>query len=107
MALIHPASTVRSALGSVQAVFTRFTKCGDRCRPRERYKLAAISLLSLALTGCAGVKIATVSTEDYIAQRRGDILTSHKLSASARDTLTSLAMFPSSAPRTLHTALPG
>ena len=94
MALIHPASTVRSALGSVQAVFTRFTKRGDCCRPRKRYKLATISLLSLALTGCAGVKIATVSTEDYIAQRRGDILTTHKLSASARDTLTSLAIVP-------------
>ncbi|XOT95033.1 alpha/beta hydrolase, partial [Alcaligenes pakistanensis] len=52
------------------------------------------TFLALLLSGCAGVKIATVSTEDYIAQRRGDILTTNKLSASARDTLTSLAIVP-------------
>ena len=44
--------------------------------------------------GCAGVKVGTVSPEDYISQRRGDVLTTGKLSASARDVLTSLAISP-------------
>lgn len=44
--------------------------------------------------GCAGVKVATLSTEDYILQRRGDVLTKGKLSAATRDTLVSLAIDP-------------
>ena len=43
----------------------------------------AALLLILATAGCAGVKVASVSTQDYIAQRRGDVLTTGKLSAAA------------------------
>ena len=35
------------------------------------------------LAGCAGVKVTAVSNNDYLAQRRGDVLTTGNLSASA------------------------
>lgn len=45
----------------------------------------ACAILGLAVcAGCAGVKVSSVSTQDYIAQRRGDVLTTGWLSASAR-----------------------
>ncbi|PAO90368.1 alpha/beta hydrolase [Stutzerimonas stutzeri] len=40
-------------------------------------------LLVLVLAGCAGVKVTAVSNNDYLAQRRGDVLTTGNLSASA------------------------
>ena len=54
--------------------------------PRARRARAAL-LLILATAGCAGVKVASVSTQDYIAQRRGDVLTTGKLSAAASEAL--------------------
>ncbi|WP_136475633.1 triacylglycerol lipase [Pseudomonas sp. DG56-2] len=39
------------------------------------------------LTGCAGVKVNTIKNDDYLAQRRGDVLTTGKLSFSSRTTL--------------------
>ena len=36
--------------------------------------------LTLFLTGCAGVKVASVNTNDYMATRRGDVLTTGSLS---------------------------
>lgn len=53
-----------------------------------------LALMAMLCTGCAGGKVATLSTEDYILQRRGDVLTKGELSASARDTLVSLAVDP-------------
>ena len=46
----------------------------------------------LATAGCAGVKVASVSTQDYIAQRRGDVLTTGKLSAAASEALAVLGL---------------
>lgn len=40
-------------------------------------------LLSIALTGCAGVKVSSVSSKDYMALRRGDVLTTGELSVYA------------------------
>ena len=37
-------------------------------------------LLILLMTGCAGVKVSFVDSSDYVALRRGDILTTGKLS---------------------------
>lgn len=46
------------------------------------YRATFIALLSfLLLTGCAGVKTVSVSTNDYISQRRGDILTTGEMSS--------------------------
>lgn len=42
--------------------------------------------------GCAGVKVSSVSTQDYIAQRRGDVLTTGRLSASAREAMAVLGL---------------
>jgi pimeloyl-ACP methyl ester carboxylesterase len=42
--------------------------------------------------GCAGVKVSSVSTQDYIAQRRGDALTTGRLSASAREAMAVLGL---------------
>lgn len=47
-----------------------------------RLVLHALLLLSLAaLTGCAGVKVSTIDTEQYMEQRRGDVLTSGEFSS--------------------------
>lgn len=43
--------------------------------------LWSLLLASLLLTGCAGVKTASVSTSDYVSLRRGDVLTTGHLSA--------------------------
>ena len=53
-------------------------------------------LLAIAAlcAGCAGVKVRTVTAKDYVSERRGDVLTTGKLSTSARDVLTSLAVQP-------------
>jgi len=37
-------------------------------------------LLVISLTGCAGVKVSPVSSTDYMAQRRGDVLSAGRLS---------------------------
>lgn len=46
-------------------------------------RLHLVLLLITLLSGCAGVKTVTVSTNDYVAQRRGDILTTGELSSAA------------------------
>lgn len=43
----------------------------------------SLALLSFVLAGCAGVKVTAVSSNDYLTQRRGDVLTTGNLSASA------------------------
>lgn len=45
------------------------------------------ALFTLALSGCAIVSVGSVSTEDYLSARRGDVLTTGKLSASANTAL--------------------
>lgn len=40
-------------------------------------------LIIIMLSGCAGVKTVSVSTNDYMTQRRGDILTTGQLSSAA------------------------
>lgn len=42
-----------------------------------------VLLLALLLTACAGVKVSSVTTTDYMMQRRGDILTSGNLSTAS------------------------
>ncbi len=49
-------------------------------------------LLLLFLTGCAGVKTVSVSTADYVSQRRGDILTTGKLSPDSHAALQILGL---------------
>ena len=64
----------------------------------DRHGRLASYLLLLAIAalcaGCAGVKVRTVTAKDYVSERRGDVLTTDKLSISARDVLTSLAVQP-------------
>lgn len=43
--------------------------------------ICSIILNVILLSGCAGVKSVSVSTNDYISQRRGDILTTGELSS--------------------------
>ncbi len=46
------------------------------------YRATCIALLGvLLLSGCAGVKTVSVSTNDYMSQRRGDILTTGEMSS--------------------------
>lgn len=52
--------------------------------PPSRWLLPFIALL---LGGCAGVKTVSVSTSDYVSQRRGDILTTGELSAASHAAL--------------------
>src|SRR3546814_13844006 len=49
--------------------------------------LATTTLLALTVSGCAMVSVGSVSSEDYLSARRGDVLTTGQLSASARTAL--------------------
>ncbi|NVM87875.1 pimeloyl-ACP methyl ester carboxylesterase [Variovorax sp. SG517] len=54
--------------------------------------LASISSLLCAaalagVAGCAGVKVGSISPAEYLAQRRGDVLTTGRLSTSAEEVL--------------------
>lgn len=59
---------------------------GGAARRRARATLGVL-LASLLMAGCAMVQVKPVSTSDYIAMRRGDILSTGEISASARETL--------------------
>jgi triacylglycerol esterase/lipase EstA (alpha/beta hydrolase family) len=54
-----------------------------RCFPFTALLCAAL----LLLTGCAGVTVGSISPAEYLAQRRGDVLTTGKLSTSAQEVL--------------------
>lgn len=49
--------------------------------------LAALLCAALLAAGCAGVKVGSISPAEYLAQRRGDVLTTGKLSTSAQEVL--------------------
>ncbi|MFM9923762.1 alpha/beta hydrolase [Variovorax sp. H27-G14] len=51
------------------------------------FSLPALLCAAMLLTGCAGVKVGSISPADYLAQRRGDVLTTGKLSTSAQEVL--------------------
>lgn len=53
----------------------------------KRWYWPALALLLVLLTGCAGVTVSSISPSDYLAERRGDILTTGRLSNSAREVL--------------------
>jgi len=42
--------------------------------------MTLLLILTLALSGCAGVKVSSVSSSDYMSLRRGDVLTTGELS---------------------------
>jgi pimeloyl-ACP methyl ester carboxylesterase len=55
---------------------------------RARFHLlAALLCATMVAAGCAGVKVGSISPAEYLAQRRGDILTTGKLSTSAQEVL--------------------
>lgn len=62
--------------------------------PLSRSLLARCSSLLLVLlcVGCAGVKVSSVSTRDYVTQRRGDVLTTGRLSAAADEAIAVLGL---------------
>lgn len=43
-----------------------------------------IVFIALTVSGCAGVKVNAIKNDDYLALRRGDVLTTGELSSSAR-----------------------
>ena len=49
--------------------------------------LPAVLCAALLLCGCAGVTVGSISPAEYLAQRRGDVLTTGKLSTSAQEVL--------------------
>jgi len=49
--------------------------------------LPAMLCAALLLAGCAGVTVGSISPAEYLAQRRGDVLTTGKLSTSAQEVL--------------------
>lgn len=49
--------------------------------------LPALLCTALLLTGCAGVTVGSISPSEYLAQRRGDVLITGKLSTSAEEVL--------------------
>lgn len=47
----------------------------------------ALGLGALLLSGCAGVTVSSISPSSYLAERRGDMLTTGRLSQTAREVL--------------------
>ncbi|HEX7867541.1 MAG TPA: alpha/beta hydrolase [Variovorax sp.] len=55
---------------------------------RARFlSLPALLCAAALLAGCAGVKVGSISPAEYLAQRRGDVLTTGRLSTSAEEVL--------------------
>lgn len=53
----------------------------------RRLRACALVCAAALLSGCAAVTVSSISPADYLQQRRGDILTTGKLSASAGEVL--------------------
>ncbi|SCX65453.1 triacylglycerol lipase [Variovorax sp. EL159] len=51
------------------------------------FSLPALLCAALLLAGCAGVQVGSISPAEYLAQRRGDVLTTGRLSTSAQEVL--------------------
>jgi triacylglycerol esterase/lipase EstA (alpha/beta hydrolase family) len=51
------------------------------------WRWPGLAMLVWLLAGCAGVTVSSVSPTEYLAQRRGDVLTTGRLSDAARDVL--------------------
>lgn len=49
--------------------------------------LSSLLCAAALLSGCAGVKVGSISPAEYLAQRRGDVLTTGRLSTSAEEVL--------------------
>ncbi|MGJ7499506.1 esterase/lipase family protein [Variovorax sp. ZT5P49] len=52
-----------------------------------RVRLLSLLCTAALMVGCAGVKVGSISPAEYLAQRRGDVLTTGKLSTSAQEVL--------------------
>jgi len=55
--------------------------------PVRAFSLPALMCAAVLLAGCAGVKVGSISPAEYLAQRRGDVLTTGTLSTSAQEVL--------------------
>ncbi|MEG1324668.1 MAG: alpha/beta hydrolase, partial [Janthinobacterium sp.] len=53
----------------------------------RRLRVCALLCAAALLSGCAAVTVSAISPADYLQQRRGDILTTGKLSAAASEVL--------------------
>lgn len=51
------------------------------------FSLPTLLCAALLLAGCAGVQVGSISPAEYLAQRRGDVLTTGRLSTSAQEVL--------------------
>ncbi len=67
---------------------------GRRTPPARLARWIGLLLAACLLAGCAGVRIRPVSTQEFITQRRGDILSSGALSIAARDALSIIGQDP-------------
>lgn len=56
------------------------------------FRFPLLLAASLLLSACAGVKTVSLSTADYVSQRRGDILTTGKLSSASHAALQVLGL---------------
>lgn len=69
--------------------------------PRWLSRCFTFSLLAtVLLSGCAMVRVSSLGPQQYIAMRRGDILSTGRLSAATRDTLRVAALDESACQRT-------
>ncbi len=58
-----------------------------RVTVKKSLYLAIVFVIMISVAGCAGVKVKNISPSEQINQRRGDILTSGKLSAASQEVL--------------------
>ncbi|MDL5364790.1 alpha/beta fold hydrolase [Xanthomonas sp. NCPPB 2654] len=74
-------------------------------KPGRAWRLLAVLCLALGASGCAMVKLKSVSAAEYIQAKRGDPLTTGHLSAPAIETLAMLGLSESAcSARTRHCA---
>lgn len=71
------------------APFRARTRPAAALRAWRRSALLGSALMAgaLLLTGCAAVSVSTISPADYLAERRGDVLTTGRLSVAAQEVL--------------------
>ena len=69
--------------------------CRERSRLRPARAVWWMALLA-ALSGCAGITVSSIETRDYVAGKRGDILSTGRLSTPTVETLRALGVDASS-----------